>query len=118
MTQHKLDRDPREPPFGSGPCLVEAFAKLYFGEETTQDQLHAVLAPLVARFNALSGGGEQADFRGQLTDYVWLYALLRTTLESFDRKRDEGQLYSAKIELDIKVDDWERQTTLPTEESH
>ena len=37
---------------------------------------------------------------------------LRTTLESFLRKRDEGQLYSAKIELDIKVDDWERQKTL------
>jgi len=37
---------------------------------------------------------------------------LRTALESFDRKRDEGQLYSAKIEFDIKVDDWERQKTL------
>ena len=39
---------------------------------------------------------------------------LQTTLESFDRKRDEGQLYSAKIEFNIKVDDWERQKTLRT----
>ncbi len=31
---------------------------------------------------------------------------LRTTLESFDRKRDVGQLYSGKIEITTKVDDW------------
>ncbi len=37
---------------------------------------------------------------------------LATVIESYRRKRDEGQLYSAKIELDIKVDDWERQKTL------
>jgi len=37
---------------------------------------------------------------------------LRTTLESFDRKRDEGQLCCAKIEFNIKVNDWERQKTL------
>ncbi len=54
---------------------VEAFAKVYFDPKATQDRLYAVLNPLVDRFHALSKE-EQADFRGQLTDYVRLYAFL------------------------------------------
>jgi len=37
---------------------------------------------------------------------------LATAVESYLRKRDEGQLYPAKIELDIRVDDWARQKVL------
>src|SRR5665811_1441935 len=48
---------------------VDAFAKIYFDPKATQDQLYAVLAPVVERFQALCEQ-EHQDFRGQLTDYV------------------------------------------------
>ena len=54
---------------------VNAFAKLYFDPKATQDRLYSVLAPVVERFKAVSEE-EQRDFRGQLTDYVRLYAFL------------------------------------------
>src|SRR5207248_7736545 len=50
---------------------VEGFAKVYFDAKTTQDQLYAVLAPVVDRFRALAEN-EQHDCRGELTDYVRL----------------------------------------------
>lgn len=34
---------------------------------------------------------------------------LQTVLESYDRRRDPGMLFSAKVELDLKVNDWELQ---------
>lgn len=63
---------------------------------------------------------EMADFskpvivevNGEVRHRNHVESSLQTTLESFLRKRDEGQIYSAKIELDIKVDDWARQKTL------
>lgn len=44
------------------------FAKVYFDPNAAQDQLYAVLAPVVDRFRGMSGE-EQIDFLGQLTDY-------------------------------------------------
>jgi hypothetical protein len=58
---------------------IEGFAKVYFDPKATQDRLYAVLAPVVARFEALSAE-ERHDFRGQLTDYVRLYAFLAQVL--------------------------------------
>jgi type I restriction enzyme R subunit len=58
---------------------VEAFAKVYFDPRATQDRLYAVLAPVVERFGELPEK-EQHDFRGQLTDYVRLYAFLAQVL--------------------------------------
>ena len=48
---------------------------VYFDPKATQDQLHAVLAPVVDRYKATTQGG-QTDFRRQLADYVRLYAFL------------------------------------------
>jgi type I restriction enzyme R subunit len=62
---------------------AEAFAKVYFDPKATQDRLYAVLAPVVARFKALSEE-EQRDFRSQLTDYVRLYAFLAQVLTFAD----------------------------------
>jgi type I restriction enzyme R subunit len=62
---------------------VEAFAKVYFDPKATQDRLYAVLAPVVERFRALSEE-EQQDFRGQLTDFVRLYAFLAQVLTFAD----------------------------------
>jgi len=54
---------------------VNGFARIYFDPKATQDQLYAALAPIVERFKGVSAD-EQHDFRGQLTDYVRLYAFL------------------------------------------
>jgi type I restriction enzyme R subunit len=62
---------------------VDAFAKAFFDRKTTQDRLYAMLAPVVARFQELSDD-EKHDFRGQLTDYVRLYAFLAQVLTFAD----------------------------------
>ena len=62
---------------------VETFARVYFDPKATQDRLYAVLAPVVERFEALSAD-EQRGFRGQLTDYVRLYAFLAQVLTFAD----------------------------------
>jgi len=62
---------------------VNAFAKLYFDSKATQDRLHETLKPLVERFAELSQE-EQHDLRGQLTDYVRLYAFLAQVLTFAD----------------------------------
>jgi type I restriction enzyme R subunit len=54
---------------------VEAFARIYFDQRASQDQLYAALGPARERFAELSEE-EQDDFRGQLTDYARLYAFL------------------------------------------
>ena len=54
---------------------VEAFARVYFDPKATQDQLYAVLEPVRGRFEGISSE-EQKGFRGELTDYVRLYAFL------------------------------------------
>jgi hypothetical protein len=51
--------------------------------KATQDQLYAALAPIVERFKGVSAD-EQHDFRGQLTDYVRLYAFLAQVLTFAD----------------------------------
>jgi len=62
---------------------IDSFAALYFRAKTTQDQLYAALAPSLTRFQELSEE-EQVDFRGQLTDYVRLYAFLAQILTFAD----------------------------------
>jgi type I restriction enzyme R subunit len=62
---------------------VDRFAKAYFDPRSTQDRLYALLTPLVDRFREVSEG-EQQDFRGQLTDYVRLYAFLAQVLTFTD----------------------------------
>src|SRR5262245_10609531 len=62
---------------------VNNFAKIYFDTKTTQDQLYSALAPMVERFHELSEQ-EKQDFRGQLTDYVRLYAFLAQVLTFAD----------------------------------
>jgi type I restriction enzyme, R subunit len=69
---------------------VDGFAKVYFDPKATQDRLHAVLAPMVERFKALSDQ-ERQDFRGQLTDYIRLYAFLSKVLTFADA--DPEKLY-------------------------
>lgn len=62
---------------------VTAFAEVFFSPKATQDGIYQVLMPLVDRFEAL-GVDERHDFRGQLTDYVRLYAFLAQVLPFTD----------------------------------
>jgi type I restriction enzyme R subunit len=62
---------------------VNAFATRYYDAKATQDQLYAVLAPIVERFRELDVP-QQRDFRGQLTDYIRLYAFLSQLLAFTD----------------------------------
>ncbi|MGE3344572.1 MAG: type I restriction endonuclease subunit R [Vicinamibacterales bacterium] len=70
---------------------VQAFAAIYFDPKATQDRVYAVLAPVVARAAALPDE-ERASFRGQLTDYVRLYAFLAQVLTFADA--DLEKLYA------------------------
>jgi type I restriction enzyme R subunit len=62
---------------------VEAFSRLYFNPKSTQDQLYAMLAPCVDRYETLDKE-ERMNFRGKLTDYVRLYAFLSQILTFAD----------------------------------
>lgn len=62
---------------------IDGFAKIYFDPKATQDQLYAALGPVVDRFKEMPEP-ERHDFRGQLTDYVRLYAFLSQILTFAD----------------------------------
>ena len=62
---------------------VETFARLYFDPKTTQDRLYAALEPARQRFVELDPD-EGQDFRGQLVDYIRLYAFLSQVLTFAD----------------------------------
>lgn len=62
---------------------IDHFAFIFFDPAATQDKIHATLAPAVSRYQELQPE-EQADFRGQLTDYIRLYAFLSQILPFVD----------------------------------
>jgi len=82
---------------------VEAFAKVYFDRKATQDRLYAVLAPVKARFEDLSKE-EQVDFRGQLTDYVRLYAFLSQVLTFADADLEKLYVFARHLRRLIPAD--------------
>jgi type I restriction enzyme R subunit len=82
---------------------VEAFAKVYFDPKATQDRLYAVLTPMVERFGALSKE-EQPDFRGQLTDYVRLYAFLAQVLTFADADLEKLYVFARHLRRLLPAD--------------
>ncbi|MCC6766596.1 MAG: putative DNA binding domain-containing protein [Deltaproteobacteria bacterium] len=82
---------------------IEAFAKAYFDPKATQNRLYAVLAPLVDRFQTLSKD-EQADFRGQLTDYVRLYAFLAQVMPFTDASLEKLYVFSRHLRRLLPAD--------------
>jgi type I restriction enzyme R subunit len=82
---------------------VEAFAKLYFDSKATQDQLYAVLAPVVERFAQLSPA-EQVDLRGQLTDYARLYAFLAQVLTFLDADLEKLYVFARHLRRLLPAD--------------
>jgi len=72
---------------------VDGFSRVYFNRKATQDQLYAVLAPVVDHFRALPIE-EQQDFRGQITDYVRLYAFLAQVLTFTDADLEKFYVFA------------------------
>jgi len=72
---------------------VSEFAKVYFDTKATQDRLYAILSLLVDRFRELSPQ-EQRAFRGELTDYVRLYAFLAQILTFADTDLEKLYVFS------------------------
>lgn len=89
---------------------VERFAKAYFDPKATQDQLYAVLAPVVERFREISEE-EQHDFPSQLTDYVRLYAFLAQVLTFADADLEKLYVFSRHLRRLLPAD----RTELPRE---
>ena len=89
---------------------VNAFAKVYYDAKATQDRLYAVLAPMVERYNSLATE-EQHDFRGQLTDYVRLYAFLSQILTFADADLEKLYVFARHLRRLLPAD----RAELPTE---
>ena len=82
---------------------VESFARVYFDPKATQDRLYAVLAPPVEHFGALSKE-ERVDFRGQLTDYVRLYAFLSQVLTYADTDLEKLYVFARHLRRLLPAD--------------
>jgi type I restriction enzyme R subunit len=82
---------------------VDAFAHVYFDPKATQDRLYAALAPVVERFRELSAD-EQRDFRGQVTDYVRLYAFLAQILTFTDVELEKLYVFGRHLRRLLPVD--------------
>jgi type I site-specific restriction-modification system R (restriction) subunit len=82
---------------------VDAFAKVYFDPKATQDRLYAVLSPVVERFGELSKN-EKHDFRGQLTDYLRLYAFLVQVLPFTDADLEKLYVFARHLRRLLPAD--------------
>jgi type I restriction enzyme R subunit len=82
---------------------VDGFAKVYFDAKAAQDRLYAILAPVVERFQSLQGA-EQQDFRGQLTDYVRLYAFLSQILTFADADLEKLYVFARHLRRLLPAD--------------
>ncbi|HAM57915.1 MAG TPA: type I restriction endonuclease subunit R, partial [Candidatus Rokubacteria bacterium] len=85
------------------PPDVDQFAKIYFDPKATQDRLYAALAPVVERFREISEE-EQHDFRGQLTDYVRLYAFLAQVLTFADADLEKLYVFARHLRRLLPAD--------------
>jgi type I restriction enzyme R subunit len=82
---------------------VEAFARVYFDGKATQDQLYAALEPIRERFGEITPE-EQPDFRGQLTDYLRLYAFLAQVLSFADPDLEKLYVFARHLRRLLPAD--------------
>ncbi len=75
---------------------VDAFASIYFDREAGQDRLYAALEPMRQRFEALPVE-EQREFRGQLSDYLRLYAFLSQLLSFADADLEKLYVFARHL---------------------
>ena len=72
---------------------VDAFAKIYFDRNTTQDQLHARLGDIVDRFRDLDPDARSV-FRGGLRKYNRLYSFLAQILTFVDSDLEKLHVFA------------------------
>jgi type I restriction enzyme, R subunit len=82
---------------------IDGFANVYFDAKATQDQLYAVLTPVVDRFRALAQD-ERDGFRSQLTDYVRLYAFLAQVLTFADTDLEKLYVFARHLRRLLPAD--------------
>ncbi|GAB6933571.1 type I restriction endonuclease [Calditerricola satsumensis] len=82
---------------------VDAFAKVYFDKKATMDKLYAVLAPVEERFRELPKE-EQHDFRGQLTDFIRLYAFLSQIIPFADPDLEKLYVFARYLLRKLQID--------------
>ena len=85
------------------PADVDRFVRVWFDSGATQDRLYAALAPVVERFAELSAE-EKPDFRGQLTDFVRLYAFLSQALTFADPDLEKLYAFARHLRRLIPAD--------------
>ena len=85
------------------PGDVESFARAYFDPKAKQDKLYAALEPLRPRFDALAPD-EGRDFRGQLGDYVRLYAFLSQVLTFADPDLEKLHVFARHLRRLLPAD--------------
>ena len=82
---------------------VETFARAYYAPKATQDKLYAMLGPARERFDGLASD-EGSDFRGQLTDYVRLYAFLSQVLTFADTDLEKLYVFARHLRRLLPID--------------
>ncbi|MGH7848152.1 MAG: RNA-binding domain-containing protein [Candidatus Binatia bacterium] len=82
---------------------VEAFARVYFDPKATQDRIYAVLEPIRQRIQEVTNE-EKADFRGQINDYVRLYAFLSQLLTFADSDLEKLYQFGRYLRRLLPVD--------------
>ncbi|MCL5960408.1 MAG: type I restriction endonuclease subunit R, partial [Chloroflexi bacterium] len=71
---------------------VNRFAAVYFGTRASQAKLHSALAPAMDRYKAAKEE-DRAAFRGQLAEYVRLYAFLSQIVTFVDTDLEKLYVY-------------------------
>ena len=82
---------------------VEAFARVYFNPRAGQDRLYAALEAARRRFDDLASD-EGGDFRGQLSDYVRLYAFLSQVLTFADPDLEKLYVFARHLRRLLPAD--------------
>ena len=82
---------------------VDGFARVFFDPKVKQDRLYAVLAPVVQRFAELPED-ERQGFRGQITDYVRLYAFLAHVLTFTDADLEKLYVFARHLRRLLPAD--------------
>lgn len=85
---------------------VDAFAKVFFGANASQDKLYALLAPNEERFKKLTHD-EQVDFRHKISQYVRLYAFMAQILSFADASLEKLYVFARLLRRRLPVDEAE-----------
>lgn len=81
---------------------VDRFAQVYFNPKSTQDQLHALLDPAVARYQA-APTDNQAEFRSQLVSYTRLYTFLSQIITFEDADLEKLYVFARFLNRKLPV---------------